>query len=58
MKRQTLLESNETLPGRVISIPVEDPHIVNGRNLEGPFPEETETLVVAMGCFWGAERKF
>ena len=58
MKRQTLPESNETLPGRAISIPVEDPHIVNGRNLEGPFPEETETLVVAMGCFWGAERKF
>tara|TARA_B100000214_G_C23850662_1_gene573214 strand:+ start:110 stop:688 length:579 start_codon:yes stop_codon:yes gene_type:complete len=37
---------------------VVDPHIVNGQSLVGPFPEGTETLVVAMGCFWGAERKF
>ena len=58
MKRLTIPEPNEALPGRDISIPVEDPHITNGRNLESPFPEETETLVVAMGCFWGAERKF
>jgi peptide-methionine (S)-S-oxide reductase len=24
----------------------------------GPWPEDTETLVVGMGCFWGAERMF
>jgi peptide-methionine (S)-S-oxide reductase len=24
----------------------------------GPFPAGNETLVVGMGCFWGAERKF
>ena len=23
-----------------------------------PFPDGIETIVVGMGCFWGAERKF
>ncbi|MCP4222707.1 MAG: peptide-methionine (S)-S-oxide reductase MsrA, partial [Actinomycetia bacterium] len=26
------------------------------RPLVGPFPEGMETLIVGMGCFWGAER--
>ena len=33
-------------------------HFVNGAPLVGPWPEHCETLVVGMGCFWGAERKF
>ena len=28
------------------------------RRIEGPWPEGTEVLYVAMGCFWGAERIF
>jgi peptide-methionine (S)-S-oxide reductase len=31
---------------------------VNGRPLVAPFPEDTETAVFGMGCFWGAERRF
>ena len=31
-------------------------HRVLGTPLEGPWPEGTEVLYVAMGCFWGAER--
>ncbi|HJP15549.1 MAG TPA: peptide-methionine (S)-S-oxide reductase MsrA [Acidimicrobiales bacterium] len=58
MKRLTLPNINEALPGRTEPLTVVDSHIVNGRSLVEPFPEETETLVVAMGCFWGAERKF
>ena len=58
MKRLTPPSADEALPGRVEPITVIDPHIVNGQSLVGPFPEGTETLVVAMGCFWGAERKF
>jgi peptide-methionine (S)-S-oxide reductase len=38
------------------SVPNE--HYTNGNQLQGPFPEDTETLFVAMGCFWGAERLF
>ncbi|MFZ9488588.1 MAG: peptide-methionine (S)-S-oxide reductase MsrA [Ilumatobacteraceae bacterium] len=33
-------------------------HFVNGAPIMGPFPAGCESLVVGMGCFWGAERKF
>lgn len=34
------------------------PHFVHGRPIAPPFPEGHRVAVVAMGCFWGAERKF
>ncbi|MDH3681829.1 MAG: peptide-methionine (S)-S-oxide reductase MsrA [Acidimicrobiia bacterium] len=52
----TVPTSDETLPGRVEPIPVPDAHFVNGNPLIGPFPEHLSSLVVGMGCFWGAER--
>jgi peptide-methionine (S)-S-oxide reductase len=39
-------------------MPVPAEHFVNGHPLTPPFPAGLEQLVVAMGCFWGAERKF
>ena len=33
-------------------------HAVLGTPLEGPWPDGTEVLYVAMGCFWGVERIF
>jgi peptide-methionine (S)-S-oxide reductase len=39
-------------------MPVPDAHFVNGNPLRGPWPAGYETTVVALGCFWGAERKF
>ena len=39
-------------------MPVPDTHFVNGHPLVPPFPDGMEQAVVAMGCFWGAERKF
>lgn len=47
----------EALPGRdhrPFAVP--STHAVLGTPLEGPWPEGTEVLYVAMGCFWGAER--
>ncbi len=46
----------DCLPGRSMSVPVPSAHYVNGRPLTPPFPENMDTLIVAMGCFWGAER--
>ena len=46
------------LPGRSAPLAVPDAHHVNGNPLVGPWPDGMETLVVAMGCFWGAERLF
>ena len=33
-------------------------HAVTGAPLEPPFPQGLESVVVGMGCFWGAERGF
>ena len=48
----------EALPGRSAAIPTAEHHFVNGHQLKPPYPNGLEQAVFAMGCFWGAERKF
>jgi peptide-methionine (S)-S-oxide reductase len=57
-KHVDLLPPEQTLPGRETAMPVPARHEVLGTPLEPPFPDGLETAVVAMGCFWGAERVF
>jgi peptide-methionine (S)-S-oxide reductase len=33
-------------------------HFVNGNPISGPFAKHLHQAVFAMGCFWGAERRF
>ncbi len=49
---------DEALPGRAEAMTVPDRHTVLGSSLEGPWPEGHQQAIVAMGCFWGAERLF
>jgi len=48
----------EALAGRDTPMAIPETHFVNGRPLAPPYPEGYETLVVGMGCFWGAEKAF
>ena len=53
------LPTRETaLPGRAKAIPPANTHFVNGRDLNAPVPEGLQEIVLALGCFWGAERVF
>jgi peptide-methionine (S)-S-oxide reductase len=53
-----LRHKTDALPGRDVEIQLADRHVVLGTPLKGPFPDGFEAAVVAMGCFWGAERVF
>ena len=58
MKKSTLPERENALPGRSTPMPVPEAHFVNGNAIRGPFPAGLRTAVFALGCFWGAERRF
>ena len=53
-----MVDERQALAGRDQPIPVPTTHDVNGHRIVPPFPEGLRTAVFAMGCFWGAERKF
>ena len=57
-KNVAMVSASDALPGRSVTMRVPAKHFVNGAALVGPWPTGVETLVVGMGCFWGAERKF
>jgi peptide-methionine (S)-S-oxide reductase len=57
-KKLALPTPAEALPGRAGAIVVNPRHLVNGHATVAPFPEGLEEAVFAMGCFWGAERRF
>ena len=50
--------SEQALPGRDIPIQITNSHFVNGNPINPPFSEEIKFADFALGCFWGAERKF
>jgi peptide-methionine (S)-S-oxide reductase len=58
-RKLKLVAPEQALRGRPTPIPdVPELHFVNGHRIQPPFPAGLELLDVAMGCFWGAERKF
>lgn len=58
-KRHAAIPSkDQALPGRTERMPVPEVHFENGNRMVPPFPAGIDTAIFAMGCFWGAERKF
>jgi peptide-methionine (S)-S-oxide reductase len=58
LKSSKLPAPGAALPGRPDPIPTAEKHFVSGRPLKGPHPEGMAQAMFALGCFWGAERKF
>jgi peptide-methionine (S)-S-oxide reductase len=57
-KPVAMVTAADALPGRATPIPTATVHFVNGSKLQPPYPAGLEQAVFALGCFWGAERKF
>jgi len=57
-KKRDMPRPGEALPGRDAPIPTAETHFVNGRPLQGPYPESMRQALFGLGCFWGAERIF
>jgi peptide-methionine (S)-S-oxide reductase len=53
-----MLQAADALPGRAQALAVPERHAVLDTTLTAPFPDDTETALFALGCFWGAERDF
>ena len=50
--------AENALPGRAEPLPVTNKHYVHGTAILPPFPEHLQRAIFALGCFWGAERRF
>jgi peptide-methionine (S)-S-oxide reductase len=57
MGKLSMPTAAEALPGRSQRMPVAARHFVLGTPMEPPFGDHPLAMF-AMGCFWGAERKF
>ena len=57
-KTIAMVDRASALPGRSATIATATDHFVFHRPLQADIPAGFETIMLGMGCFWGAERKF
>jgi peptide-methionine (S)-S-oxide reductase len=58
LNKNSLPSAEQALPGRSTPMPISAAHFVSGQPLQPPFAAGLAQAVFAMGCFWGAERRF
>ena len=57
-EKTKMVDPTRALRGRDQRMPVASAHTVLGTPLEPPFPDGLEQAILALRCFWGAERAF
>ena len=58
-QKTQMIDPGDALPGRAErAFTVPQRHFVLDTPLEPPYPDGLETAYFALGCFWGAERRF
>ena len=58
MSMLILPTAEQALPGRDVVMDVSNSHYVNGQPIKPPFDPGLNWVIIGMGCFWGAERRF
>lgn len=58
LNKQILISPQDALPGRDSPLVIDDTHFVNHSSLTAEPSQGCEKILLAMGCFWGAERLF
>lgn len=56
--KQRMPHREDALRGREQPITPQQAHFIHGRSLRAEAFPGSDVLIVGMGCFWGAERKF
>lgn len=56
--KTAMVQETDALPGRSEPIVVSRRHLTLATSLLEPYPAQMDVAYFAMGCFWGAERKF
>ena len=56
-RKAEIIDQASALPGRSTALATAEKHFVSGRKLKGPHPQGFQSIVLAMGCYWGAERQ-
>lgn len=56
--KQTMVKAEDALAGSNQPIDVTNCHLITQQPIQPPFAQHLQQAVFAMGCFWGAERRF
>lgn len=51
-----VIDADSALPGRSEPVAVAPANLVTGNPMVPPFPDGHDSIVLGMGCFWGAEK--
>jgi peptide-methionine (S)-S-oxide reductase len=57
-RKSFMVTAEDAIPDREEAMPVSNSHYENGHSTVPPFPVGMQEIVLGLGCFWGAERRF